>query len=274
MRLSNLAITFAIVALPAYAAGELATMDAVTTNGELLAKEEAVESEITAIEGEIKTLEAELGTYETTTDSTATRTIDDGSTETTTDAPAETTTEPTDTTDDKTLTTDPCPLRATVECDVGMVMIEDENPENPNCPDYKCVPNLCADTEDLSLSFDATSCERYLDGDCYRYKCATVDPPPPTYCSLNPETDSTCQGDYIKTGVGEDGCILVECYVPCTPTCSGGTKALISDKFTCDYECVKKGGKTTGGGDDGTDGGGGKTKVCKGRNCRRKNLRA
>ena len=128
------------------------------------------------------------------------------------------------------------------------------------------------------FDIDGVKCTAQLtSAGCSDYSCETTIAEP-GYCpeSIVPEEDATCQDGYIKTIEGD--CVMVKCYVPCVPSCERGLKAYVSDAIKCDYTCVKKGGKTTdGGGDttDGTDGGGGgKTKVCKGRNCKRKNLRA
>ena len=385
MRLSTLAIALATVAtVPAAYAAELAT----TTDLKTLSEELAVEEQ--KITEEIKTLEAELGTYETTTDGTitrtvddgsseptgtttdgtATRTIDDGSTETTT--PVDGSTEPNDTTDDKTLTTtitEPCPMQA-------MVMCNDETHDTitrevEGCGTYyDCVPketaepSLCIGAEDLSS--DTTICQRHLDvdGDCYAFRCATVDPPPPTYCDGSVEDPTSCPAGVSETHDGANGCILMQCVektcdrltayslvedcpmgsslhfveetcsyecqeceakcpyeahemkfttinscdvmcscpaascptgqllvsreadcsincqTPCTPpTCADGEYLvkIDADADSCNYECQKVRIKRNGGGGGKkttTDGDGTTTKPCRGKNCRRKNLRA
>ena len=347
MRLSLFAITFAsaTIAIPAHAA-DLATMDDFQTlSNEIVKTEEEINNDI-------KILDAGLDEYQTTTDGTATRTIDDGSTEST-----ETTTE------DKTLTTTliDCPMQA-------MVMCNDETHDTvtrevEGCGIYyDCVPkqplepSLCADAVDLSS--DTTICQRYLDGDCYSFKCATFDPPPPTYCDESVEDPASCPAGVVE--MHNDGCILLECaektcdrlaayslvegcpmgsslhfveetcsyecqeceakcpyenqvmtfttmnscdvmcscptatcptgeilvsreadcsitcQVPCTPpTCADGEyRVQIGDADSCTYECQKLRIKRNGGGGGGkkatTDG----TKPCRGKNCRRKNLRA
>ena len=305
MRLSNLAIALATVAtVPAAYAAELAT----TTDFQKISEELAVEEQ--KITDEIKTLEAELDT-QATTDGTTTRTVDGGSTEpteTTTEEKTLTTTitEPcpmqatvmcdekhdTVTKEVNGCTYTECVPKETTDpslCDGAndLSLTEDGMSctrylTTAGCYEYTCERSMCLGAQDLTSQTDGVKCTAQLtSAGCYDYRCETivVDPPPLTYCegSLIPEEDATCKSQtYTKTE--RDGCIFVDCLKVCSYECRGGTVPLTGGSGDCaDYTCVKKGGKTAdGGGDttDGTDGGGGKTKVCKGRNCKRKNLRA
>lgn len=305
MRLSLFAIAFAsaTIAIPAHAADLATTADLQTLSNEIVKTEEEINAEI-------KILEAGLDEYETTTDGTATRTIDDGSaepTETTTedktltttliDCPVQPMVECKISEEKVTREVEGCgtyyecycagSVVDPTSCPAGVVETHDDTND---CTPMQCVEKTCDRITAYSLVEDCPmgSSLHFVEEAC-SYECQKCENKCPygaqvmTFTTLNScDMMCSCPTASCPTGqilVSREADCSINCQTPCTPpTCADGEYLVEIDGGTCTYECHKLRNNRNGGGGGGkkktSDADGTTTKPCRGKICRRKNLRA